>query len=191
VQETDLKAKAALVGIPTISLVVVALFSAGYLLSLLLGLPLSLGFPLWVRATGGALILAGLSVMGWVIRRRGVAEVLVSTYVTFTKMAKGAPMEAPSGRVEPLVVSGPYRHVRHPLYFGVVVMALGWGLLTAYPFVLVATVVILAWFSFVIAPFEEKELRALFGDQYRTYAEEVPRMIPFTKRRRNPSPRQG
>jgi len=177
----DIKAKAAVLGVPTIALVVAGLFTIGYIITLLLGLPFDLGFPLVLRGLGGVVVLGGLAIMGWVFKRRGISGVLVSTYVTFTKMAGRAPMEERSGRVEPLVITGPYRYVRHPLYFGVVVMVLGWGLLTAYSFVLLSTVIIFFWFALVVARFEEIELRALFGQQYKDYSNEVPMMIPFVK----------
>jgi protein-S-isoprenylcysteine O-methyltransferase Ste14 len=40
------------------------------------------------------------------------------------------------------------------------------------------------WFNFVVASFEEKELKAIFGEQYDQYSKEVPKIIPFTKRRK-------
>jgi protein-S-isoprenylcysteine O-methyltransferase Ste14 len=33
-------------------------------------------------------------------------------------------------------------------------------------------------------PFEEKELRAIFGEKYAQYSKDVPMLIPFTKRNR-------
>jgi protein-S-isoprenylcysteine O-methyltransferase Ste14 len=61
---------------------------------------------------------------------------------------------------------------------------LGWALLTSYTFIFVAAVVIFLWFRLFLIPFEESELRALFGDQYKTYSDGTPAMIPFTKRRK-------
>jgi len=108
----------------------------------------------------------------------------VSTYVTFSKSFRRVPLTEQSGRTEPLVVNGPQKHVRNPLYFGVVVMVLGWAILTSYAFIFVATVVILLWFGLVVIPFEERELRALFGEEYRRYSDETPMIIPFTKRKK-------
>ena len=68
--------------------------------------------------------------------------------------------------------------------YGVVVLLLGWWLLLDYTFLLLSTVLSLLWVNFVVAPFEEKELKAIFGEQYEQYTKEVPRMIPFTKRRK-------
>lgn len=91
-------------------------------------------------------------------------------------------MEERADRTEPLVIEGPSKYVRHPLYFAVVILVLGWWLLLDVTFLLLSTVPLLLWFNFVVAPFEEEELRAIFGEQYERYTEEVPRMIPFTKR---------
>jgi protein-S-isoprenylcysteine O-methyltransferase Ste14 len=172
------------IGAPTIMAMILFLFAASYLLSLLFGLPFSLGLPIIARLFGVAVLLAGLSVMAWTMRTRSPRTLLVSTYITLTKLFRGTPIAEKAGRTEPLVVSGPQKYVRNPLYFGVVVMVLGWALLTAYSFVFIGTAVILLWFSLVIIPFEERELQALFGEQWRDYSEATPMLFPFTKRRR-------
>ena len=101
-------------------------------------------------------------------------------FLTFSKAMKRIPLEEWSGRTEPLVVKGPYQYVRHPLYSGVLLLLLGWWLLLDFSFILVSTLLLLLWFSFVVAPFEEKELRAMFGEDYERYARRVSRIIPFT-----------
>jgi protein-S-isoprenylcysteine O-methyltransferase Ste14 len=179
-------ARAVAIGAPTIAAVVFGLFAGSYLLSTLLGLPSSFSLPIVARLVGGAVALAGFSMIAWAFKKRNPVNVVVSTYITFTKAAKRIPAAERAGRSEPLIVSGPQRYTRNPLYFGVVVMVLGLALLTAYAFVFVATVVLLLWFTVVVIPFEERELRALFGDEWKKYSEETPMLIPFTKRRRRP-----
>jgi protein-S-isoprenylcysteine O-methyltransferase Ste14 len=174
--------RAAAVAFPIIVIVVLILFGVSYLISTLFGFPFSLGLPVAVRVVGGFVMLAGLSVMGWVFSYRSPANVIVSTYVTFAKLFRRVPMAEKAGRTEPLVVGGPQKYVRSPLYFGVVVMVLGWAMLTAYTFVFVATVVILLWFGLVLIPFEERELQALFGEEWKRYSDQTPMLIPFTKR---------
>jgi len=176
-------AKAAAIGFPIIVIVVSVLFTISYLLSTLLGFPFSIDLPAVVRIVGGAIVIGGLLVIGWVFRYRSPAKVIVSTYITFTKLFGRASVADRAGRSEPLVVDGPQKYVRNPLYFGVVVMVLGWGLLTGNSFVLVATIVLLLWFGLFLIPFEERELRALFGEEWRRYAERTPMLIPFTRRR--------
>jgi len=165
-------------------LLVFVLFAISYLASALLGLPLSLSLPPVVRIIGGVTVVAGLAMMGWVFSYRSPVVMITSTYVTFLKLFRRVPVADRSGRTEPLVVAGPQKCVRNPLYFGVVVMVFGWALVGGYTFVFVATLMILLWFRFVIIPFEEKELLALFGEQYSKYASEVPMLVPLARRKR-------
>ncbi|HME19639.1 MAG TPA: isoprenylcysteine carboxylmethyltransferase family protein [Nitrososphaerales archaeon] len=176
--------KAAALAVPLITAVILFLFGVSLLVTTLLGLPRSLGLPIPVRAAGGAIVLAGVGVMGWLFRYRGPANVMVSTSVTFTKILRRTPIAERSERTEPLVVSGPQRYVRHPLYSGVVVMVLGWAVLSSLTFVFVATLAVLLWFRLLLIPFEERELNALFGEAYRKYCDETPTMVPFTKRKK-------
>ena len=185
--------KAFAVGAPLIAVMVLGLFSVSYFISTILGFPFSLNLPLAVELVGGAIAVTGFAVIAWTFSNRSPATVIVSTYITLTKALKRIPAAEKAGRTEPLIVSGPQKYTRNPLYFGVVVMVLGWAILTATTFVFVATVVILLWFTAVIIPLEEGELRALFGDEWIKYSRETPMLVPFTKRRRHDSsePEQG
>jgi len=167
--------------IPAITLVVVALFAVGHLVTSLLGLPPILGEPLWLRFVGVPVVIVGLAQMAWLFRYRGFSDVLLSTFVTFKKLARRSPLEERSERSEPLVVAGPHRYVRHPLYLGVVVIVLGWAVVSDRTFVLLSAGFLFLWFRLVIAPYEERELKAIFGDEYVRYSRSVPSMIPFTK----------
>jgi protein-S-isoprenylcysteine O-methyltransferase Ste14 len=109
---------------------------------------------------------------------------VVSTYITFSKLFRGSPLAETAGRVEPLVVEGPQKYVRNPLYFALIVVVFGWALAAESTYVLVWSAVLLLWFRLILIPFEERELRELFGSQYANYVEAVPMLIPFTKRRR-------
>jgi len=180
-EETKLE-RALAVAAPTITLIVVALFTVSFIVSVIFGFPSSLGLPLPVRVVGGAMIVVGLSVAAWVFRYRSPADMVVSTYFTFTKLFRRAAIAEFLGRTERLVVNGPQRYVRHPLYFGIIVVVFGWALESTYTFVLIAGVAVLLWFWLVMIPFEERELRALFGEQYTKYADVVPMLVPFTKR---------
>ncbi len=176
--------KSAVIAGPTIALLLGVLFGVSYLISVGLGLPQSVVFPVEVRVLGVVLVLVGLVVAGWVFRYRSPANMIVSTYITFTKMFGRSPISEPLGRTEPLVVVGPQKYVRNPLYFGVIVMVFGWAFLGGYTFVLLGAIGVFLWFWLVLVPFEERELAALFGEQYAEYMRDVPMLIPFTKRKR-------
>ena len=173
----------ALAGLLIVALLV-ALFGLSFLISTLLGLPTLLAEPTWLRLVGGAIVLVGLALAAWTFTGRRPADMIVSTYVTLSKALKRTPVAEKAGRTEPLVVSGPQRYTRNPLYFGVVVMVFGWALFGGYSFVYIATLVLLAWYSAILIPFEEKELRALFGEDWVKYSRETPMLIPFTKRKK-------
>jgi protein-S-isoprenylcysteine O-methyltransferase Ste14 len=182
------EAKAILVSL--IVLVVIAVSIAlGYLICVIIGIPSSFGFMLPLRLFGVFVLASGSILLGWLFKFRKPVDILTSTYVTITKVISGVPFDDSSGRTETLVIQGPYKHVRHPLYFDVVVLMVGWWLLLDYSFLLLSAILLLLWFNYVVAPFEEKELKAIFGEQYERYSNEVPRIIPFTKRR-NPETQQ-
>lgn len=157
-------------------------FASGYLVTVILGLPFSFAFPLPVRLFGLVPTALGLGFLGWLFAFRKPIDIVVSTYVTFVKAVRRTNLGRQSGRTEPLIVLGPYRYVRHPIYFSVLSLVFGWWLLLDYTFLSFASVLLLLWFKFVVAPFEEKELVAIFGDQYKAYAKDVPGLIPLTKR---------
>ncbi|MGA2265451.1 MAG: methyltransferase [Phycisphaerae bacterium] len=155
----------------------------GYVLERVIGLPLRLGLP-WPLRLGGVLVLiVGFGMMAWIFKWRHPGDLFVSTFVTLTKVLRRAPLETPAGRGEPLVIVGPYRTIRHPQYAAVMLLAAGWWLALDYTFLLFLLAFLAVWFSCVVAPLEERELRALFGDQYASYARHTPRFIPFTRRR--------
>lgn len=77
-----------------------------------------------------------------------------------------------------LVVSGPYRWVRNPMISGVIGVLLGEALLLrSLPHFLWALA--FAALNLVYIPLvEEPDLARRFGDSYRRYCENVPRVIP-------------
>jgi len=177
-------AKAMAIAAPIIMAILLSLFGVSYLVSSLLGLPPSLSLPAVVRLLGGATAILGLSMAAWTFRARSPASMIVSTYVTFDKAIRRIPAADSAGRTEPLVVSGPQKYTRNPLYFGAIAMVLGWALLGGYTFVLVATLALLLWFGLVLIPLEERELRALFGEEWKRYSAETPMLFPFIRRKK-------
>ena len=77
-----------------------------------------------------------------------------------------------------LVVSGPYRWVRNPMISGVIAVLLGEAfLLRSLPHL--AWAVFFAALNLVYIPLvEEPGLTRRFGDAYRRYCENVPRVVP-------------
>ena len=177
----DIKAKAIILVPSIVFVIVMAFLILGSFITIAFGIPCNLGLPLLIRMVGLLAITIGLFFLGWLFKYRKPMDILVSTYLTFSKMVKKSSLEDRSRRTEPLVVKGPYKYVRHPIYYSVVVMVLGFGLLLDYSFMLFSAILLLIWFNFVVARFEEEELKAIFGEHYEHYLKEVSRIIPFLK----------
>ena len=81
-------------------------------------------------------------------------------------------------RESPLTVSGPYAHVRHPLYLGSALILAGFVVASGE---LLFGLVALAYFLIVFVPVmrrEERERRASAGELYVAYAAQVPALWP-------------
>jgi len=78
----------------------------------------------------------------------------------------------------PMVVRGPYRWVRHPLYLTTLLMIWSYPDLTADR--LLFNLLFTAWII-VGSVLEERDLVADFGDDYRSYQRRVPMLIPYRK----------
>lgn len=77
-----------------------------------------------------------------------------------------------------LVVTGPYRFIRHPLYTFGSLFWLGLGLIMASWLVLLFAILafsLMAWRT----PREEAALVEKFGDEYRRYMARTPRYLPW------------
>ena len=77
-----------------------------------------------------------------------------------------------------LVRSGPYRHVRHPIYTGLLLALIGSALASdEWRGVLAVAIAFAAvWRKLLL---EERWMTEVFGDDYRRYRREVPALIPF------------
>lgn len=77
-----------------------------------------------------------------------------------------------------MVIAGPYRWVRHPMYAAALCMSLGLaGLFRS----LACLVLFGIYFVLIMSllPIEEERLRRAYGQQYAAYQPEVRRLIPF------------
>jgi len=112
------------------------------------------------QAAGAILVAAGGCLVGWSI-------------LTFVFAGKGtaAPFDPPRR----LVVTGPFRYLRNPIYVGAVAAMAGaalyfhsWGL-AAYDAAIAVT------FHVLVRMYEEPVLRRTFGDEYDVYCARVRR----------------
>jgi protein-S-isoprenylcysteine O-methyltransferase Ste14 len=125
-----------------------------------------------LEVLGGALLVGSLVAGTWAVAKMGWARLLFAGAL----FPSGAGAEE-NGIPQRLVVEGPYRYVRNPLYDTDLCLILGAGLLThSWALVLIA-VLYLAQLALQL-PLEERELRERFGVPYHRYCELVPRFVP-------------
>lgn len=81
------------------------------------------------------------------------------------------------GSSQELIVAGPYRYVRHPIYSGMLLALLGTTLVMGRPAAFVGFAVF-AIGILVKTRREEAALRSHFGQAYEAYAARVPGLVP-------------
>jgi len=80
-----------------------------------------------------------------------------------------------------LVHTGPFRRFRHPLYFGLALMALGAAAAWSHPWAVGPALVLLALCTQVRVRLEERVLEDRFGEQWRRFARERWSWLPFLR----------
>lgn len=78
-------------------------------------------------------------------------------------------------------ISGPYSHVRNPMYFGRFFVGLGIFIMTWNPYFVVGYVVLYAIYGHLRVKREERRLREIFAPHYQEYCSEIRRWIPRLK----------
>jgi protein-S-isoprenylcysteine O-methyltransferase Ste14 len=128
--------------------------------------------PLALRVLGCLLALVSVGIGTWACYKMGWARLLFAGAL----FLPGAGAE--ENRVpQRLVVEGPYRHVRNPLYISDFALILGTALLANSHFLFVLAALYVAQLALQL-PLEERELHRRFGLRYSRYCEQVPRFVP-------------
>jgi protein-S-isoprenylcysteine O-methyltransferase Ste14 len=115
-----------------------------------------------VAIVAGLLILSGIAV-------------LLNAFARFAR-ADGTP--APPVPTAHLVVVGPYRFVRNPMYVAVVAIILGQALLFGSLWTVLYAAVAMTAVALFVRFYEEPTLERTYGDEYRTYKANVRAWIP-------------
>jgi protein-S-isoprenylcysteine O-methyltransferase Ste14 len=95
---------------------------------------------------------------------------------------RSAVVHDPALHAEGLVADGPYRYTRNPLYLGVILMMLGYGLLASRLGWVVLNVGAVIFYLRLVGR-EEAALEASQGASYREYVAKVPRLWPSLRPR--------
>jgi protein-S-isoprenylcysteine O-methyltransferase Ste14 len=91
---------------------------------------------------------------------------------------RGHGTPAPIDPPRTLVVWGPYRYVRNPMYIAVALVVLGWVFFFQSPSLLAYLTVVLGFFQVFVLAIEEPSLYRLFGTDYEAYRRAVRRWLP-------------
>jgi protein-S-isoprenylcysteine O-methyltransferase Ste14 len=88
-----------------------------------------------------------------------------------------------------LVISGPFAHVRNPLYVGNMLMYLGFGIMSyaLFPYLQIVALIYFCFQYRIIIKEEEEHLKKVFGKDYEDYCKNVPRFLPKISAYKNPS----
>jgi protein-S-isoprenylcysteine O-methyltransferase Ste14 len=121
------------------------------------------GEPWWQMAPVAALVLAGIAPLMESIRR-------------FIYVGRGTLM--PTVPTEHLVVSGFYRHVRNPMYVGVMLALVGEAILFERRAMIVYLAIVALLIHMFIRFYEEPTLTRRYGEEYLRYKRNVPRWLP-------------
>jgi protein-S-isoprenylcysteine O-methyltransferase Ste14 len=77
-----------------------------------------------------------------------------------------------------LVVRGPFRLVRNPMYVGVLTMIAGESMLFASPWLAAWAAIMFVTFHVRVIAYEEPTLGRTFGPSWESYCARVPRWLP-------------
>jgi len=117
--------------------------------------------PYWLRWTGVGFGIVVLPLISWM----------------FISLGKNVTDTVATRKKHSLVISGPYRWIRHPMYSFTFLALIGFSLLSANWFIGVTG--LLAFILLVVrTPLEEKKLIEKFGDEYREYMKDTNRFLP-------------
>jgi protein-S-isoprenylcysteine O-methyltransferase Ste14 len=143
-----------------------------WLATLVRPLDARLGFelPRWLQPVGIVIGGAGAVLALWCV-------------LLFVTTGRGTP--APFDPPREVVVRGPYRHVRNPMYVGGIGVIAGAALVLRSPTLLGLAAVFLGLAHLFVILYEEPALERRFGASYLAYRRAVRRWVPATGRERS------
>lgn len=106
----------------------------------------------------------------------GIAGVLLLAWSALT-LWRGRTTVRPDRSASALVVEGPYRFRRNPIYIADAMILLGLAELTRNVWLVAAVVPFLLLVTWLAILPEERHLEARFGDEWRAYRERVRRLL--------------
>ena len=132
--------------------------------------------PYWMLGKGAKLDFQGAGALGWLLILAGVALYIACAFWGFAIRGKGTPL--PLDPPKKLVVDGPYRVVRNPMYWAVAFVILGEAAVFHFVGLAELAVVFFAATMLFVLFVEEPSLRQKFNGEYEEYCRRVPRWFP-------------
>lgn len=114
----------------------------------------------WLLAVAAFFTIACLAIRAW-----------GSSYLT------AATVWNANAKTDRLIIAGPFRYTRNPLYLGNAFLAIGFGLLAPLPgavFIVIANALFIA----ALVRYEEDVMGRRYGDAFRAYSARVPALFP-------------
>jgi protein-S-isoprenylcysteine O-methyltransferase Ste14 len=132
--------------------------------------------PYWILPNGVRPAWGWPETSGWLLLATSAALYFACAFWGFAVRGKGTP--APIDPPKILVVEGPYRIVRNPMYWSVVLVMLGEA--AVFRSVAIAEVAIgfFVGVNLFVFLYEEPALKRKFGNEYEEYRRRVPGWIP-------------
>lgn len=121
-----------------------------------------LALPVWARWFGVGLGIACLPLL-WTLFQS------IGSNISETVLTK---------KDHRLVMTGPFRWIRHPLYTVAMLLFFSYGLMASNWWMMMFTAIGLVMIVVLVIPKEEAELIAKFGDEYRDYQDRVEKLLP-------------
>lgn len=123
--------------------------------------------PTWIRWIGALFTVSGMAL----------------EFATQLSLGKNYSTTVHISAEQSLVTSGPYRHMRHPMYTALITVGIGLGLMSSswyflIPFIATAIVIIFR------IPREEEVMIGKFGEEYIHYTQRTGRFIPKLSRKK-------
>jgi protein-S-isoprenylcysteine O-methyltransferase Ste14 len=132
--------------------------------------------PNWLLPKGTKMDLRGAGALGWLLIAAGAALYFACAFWGFAIRGKGTPL--PLDPPRKLVVVGPYKVVRNPMYWAVAMVLVGEAALFHSVALVEWAAALLAAASLFVLLVEEPSLRQKFGEEYEEYCRRVPRWLP-------------
>ena len=107
-----------------------------------------------------------------------LAGAVVLLYGVWRFAAEGRGTPSPTAPTQRLVVAGPYRYVRNPMYLAVGAVILGQVLLFLMPGIVIYAVAFVVLVVSFVRWYEEPTLLRTFGSEYEAYKASVPGWWP-------------